>query len=334
MRPDVKLGIVISTVVVFVAGSYYLYRDKNENPIPVGADTGRLSESFPIASAPVAANQTARHSLKKIPGNKTSRNVRQPQPSSILQTPIAQRTPPKRRVEKLPLNQPAKRVANQSTSSKNRAINRQGSGKTSNLLATNQPKATRGKLSLDTKVKSNNSPAKQPLSVLSKGFNQGAGVPLTGLTTTDQDSAMETHRVQPGDTLATLAELYYGNRSYVMLLARANPRLTRPNQLPVGAVVKIPTKPTSRRGDRTVRRGRTAGQNPSHLSAMKPITRKPVSSNRRVYAVKSGDSLYLIAKRQLKDGSRWKEIFELNKTVIGQDPAHLKIGQKLILPNS
>lgn len=29
MRPDVKLGVVLAAVIIFVSGSYYLYRDRN-----------------------------------------------------------------------------------------------------------------------------------------------------------------------------------------------------------------------------------------------------------------------------------------------------------------
>jgi nucleoid-associated protein YgaU len=50
------------------------------------------------------------------------------------------------------------------------------------------------------------------------------------------------------------------------------------------------------------------------------------------YVVKSGDSLSKIAKELLGDGSRWPEIYEANKDVIGDNPNLIKPGQKLNIP--
>ena len=49
------------------------------------------------------------------------------------------------------------------------------------------------------------------------------------------------------------------------------------------------------------------------------------------YIVKSGDCLWNIAKKQLGDGSRWKEIYELNKDKI-KNPNLIYPDQSLILP--
>lgn len=51
-----------------------------------------------------------------------------------------------------------------------------------------------------------------------------------------------------------------------------------------------------------------------------------------VYTVRSGDSLWKIAKRELGLGGRWKEIYEKNKEIIGADPGLIKIGQRLVMP--
>ncbi len=51
-----------------------------------------------------------------------------------------------------------------------------------------------------------------------------------------------------------------------------------------------------------------------------------------VYEVKSGDSLSKIAKELLGDASRWPEIYEANKAVIGDNPNLIKPGQKLNIP--
>lgn len=56
---------------------------------------------------------------------------------------------------------------------------------------------------------------------------------------------------------------------------------------------------------------------------------KPVP---KTYTVKLGDSLFAIAKMQLGDGSRWKELFALNSSIIGKKPELIYAGTKLVMP--
>jgi nucleoid-associated protein YgaU len=49
--------------------------------------------------------------------------------------------------------------------------------------------------------------------------------------------------------------------------------------------------------------------------------------------VKSGDSFYKIAKEQLGNAERWKELLALNKTLVNGDPSSLQPGQTLVLPD-
>lgn len=51
-----------------------------------------------------------------------------------------------------------------------------------------------------------------------------------------------------------------------------------------------------------------------------------------VYVVKSGDTLWAIAKRQLGDGGRYGEIYNANIDVIGPSPHLIKPGQRLVMP--
>lgn len=53
--------------------------------------------------------------------------------------------------------------------------------------------------------------------------------------------------------------------------------------------------------------------------------------NNKNYTVKKGDCLYNIAKKELGDGSRWKEIYNLNKNNI-KNPNLIYPEQKLTLP--
>ncbi|MFN0117107.1 MAG: hypothetical protein ACKVQC_02285 [Elusimicrobiota bacterium] len=53
---------------------------------------------------------------------------------------------------------------------------------------------------------------------------------------------------------------------------------------------------------------------------------------RKIYVVKPGDTLALIAKRELGSVYRWKEIYALNRHLI-DDPANLEKQMKIILPS-
>ena len=55
------------------------------------------------------------------------------------------------------------------------------------------------------------------------------------------------------------------------------------------------------------------------------------SGNARTITVKAGDSLSKIAKRELGDAERWREIYDANKEQI-KDPDLIHPGQVFTLP--
>ncbi len=69
------------------------------------------------------------------------------------------------------------------------------------------------------------------------------------------------------------------------------------------------------------------------ISFLAPSIQVQANESATEYAVQSGDCLYKIAKNQLGSGSRWTEIFELNKDII-KDPALIFVGQNLKLPDA
>lgn len=55
-----------------------------------------------------------------------------------------------------------------------------------------------------------------------------------------------------------------------------------------------------------------------------------ILENAKLYTIKSGDSLWIIAQKQLGNGYRYKEILELNPNISADD--NLTIGSKLKIP--
>ena len=58
--------------------------------------------------------------------------------------------------------------------------------------------------------------------------------------------------------------------------------------------------------------------------------RRATGSN--VYVVEQGDTLFDIARYELGKASRWAEIYDLNRDVLGEDFDHLSPGTELTLP--
>jgi nucleoid-associated protein YgaU len=57
-----------------------------------------------------------------------------------------------------------------------------------------------------------------------------------------------------------------------------------------------------------------------------------VPTKTKTYTVDSGDNLSAIAQQELGDANRWREIYDLNKDVIGKNPDLIQPGMELKLP--
>lgn len=75
-----------------------------------------------------------------------------------------------------------------------------------------------------------------------------------------------------------------------------------------------------------------AAGRPAPSPARAEAAARPAPPPPKTYTVKPGDTLWAIAKRTLGDGSRWREIYEANASLIGKDPALILPGQTLRLP--
>ncbi|MHC5109210.1 MAG: LysM peptidoglycan-binding domain-containing protein [Planctomycetota bacterium] len=136
--------------------------------------------------------------------------------------------------------------------------------------------------------------------------------------------ADDTHKIQSGDSFASLAKSYYGSEKFTAFLIAANPEVTDPRRLAVGMSIRIPAppvaQPTTEAADKE--RQATLASNPS------------IPAGSRSYKVRPGDTFYDIAEDQLGDATRWREVFDLNKAAVGNDPTRLKVGQVIVIPSS
>lgn len=124
----------------------------------------------------------------------------------------------------------------------------------------------------------------------------GSATSGTQTGSTAQQGTGTTYTVKKGDTLSSIATKY--GTTYQVLAAYNG--ISNPNVISVGQVIKIPAAGTQT--------GQTATQ--------------------RTYTVKSGDSLWAIAARELGNGQRYGEI----KTLNGLSSNTIQPGQVLKLP--
>ena len=86
-------------------------------------------------------------------------------------------------------------------------------------------------------------------------------------------------------------------------------------------------------GTKTVKLSPPPAPSQPATATVEPPKRETSSAPKNAsYTVKSGDCLWNIAKKQLGDGSRWKEIYELNKDKI-KNPNLIYPDQSLTLPS-
>lgn len=127
-----------------------------------------------------------------------------------------------------------------------------------------------------------------------------------------------TYVVKQGDTFWTIAQAEYGDGTYYSHLMRANPNIT-PNRLRAGVSIKVPGK------------GEVVPASAAARLAQAGPTTRPIDA-RQEYRVGPGESLYAIAKKLYGKTDKVNQIYEMNKDLIGPNPAALKRGMVLRLP--
>lgn len=116
------------------------------------------------------------------------------------------------------------------------------------------------------------------------------------------------YTVKSGDTMSSIARDWFGTEAKWDLIAKANP-LVDPNRLTVGQVLRLPPKDTEREEGA-----------------------EPVGPEGTTYVVRSGDNLSKIARQYYGDESKWRIIYEANRSLLGDSPDNLRVGMRLTIP--
>lgn len=366
MRADVKLGIVVGIVVVSIAGGYFAFRGKPEKPIQIAAAPDMPSDrAASKAATPAGTDRASKPST--TPNRTPSRSASTPRNGGAGRSPAAPNTQPLASSDgatapastppmvpgaaRSSSPAPSERVADAKRDTPAGeapvTVPQTGSeppmtmplaGSTNAKLSPSAPAPAANVTTLaDTSKPASNTPAG---GMSATEPQRPTPVPLTArapapaeagkANAADTDAAVDTHRAQAGDTMTSLAERYYGDPALAGFLASSNPQLQEPTRLQPGQIVKIPPRPKDER-----RAGQTPVQTPPTSPAKTPpggVAKTPATA--KTYTVKPGDSFYKIARDHLGSAARWKELHELNKQLVGNDPTRLKPGQVLTLPNS
>lgn len=122
-------------------------------------------------------------------------------------------------------------------------------------------------------------------------------------------SAYTSYSIKEGDNFERIAAEWFGDPRKQSLIAIANPTVD-PIRLQIGQVIKLPPKDTPL----AIERG------------------EPTEAGVVIHVVRSGETLSDIAVEYLGKASRWREIHDANRDVIGDDPARLAVGMELRIP--
>ncbi len=142
-----------------------------------------------------------------------------------------------------------------------------------------------------------------------------------------------TYEVHPNDNYWIISNKLYGSGAYFKALAEHNRgKLPQEDKLAVGDVISAPEVseleelypglcPKPSRRDLVKHRAST-------------VSTHSIYGGGRTYTVEEGDTLFDIARYELGKASRWVEIYQLNRDVLGDDHDYLTPGLKLALPNN
>lgn len=163
--------------------------------------------------------------------------------------------------------------------------------------------------------------------------SDAAAAPKSGI----YDRQSHTYTVGPNESYWLISKRLYGTGGYFKALFEHNRRnFPFPNQLRAGDVISAPAAAVL---EQTYPQlcPRRVSQTSGGRGDGGVIPASGQSSPRggtRAYVVQEGDTLFDIAQYELGSASRWGEIYELNRNLLGNDYDYLKPGTELVLPSA
>jgi nucleoid-associated protein YgaU len=129
------------------------------------------------------------------------------------------------------------------------------------------------------------------------------------------------HDVRPGESLSLICHLYYGDVALIDELADLN-GIDDPDTVQAGHRLRVPPANLLRDGSAS------SWNEPAAQPAAEARRDAPPYAR---YRVRPGDSLSGIAERFLSSPGRWRQLYELNRDVIG-DPHEIHAGTVIRVP--
>jgi nucleoid-associated protein YgaU len=135
------------------------------------------------------------------------------------------------------------------------------------------------------------------------------------------------YKVKSGDSLATIARDQLGGEGHWELIAKANEDTLagRPDRLKVGMILRIPEKPAKTEKAAPLPK-------PGKTPELKEESIPADLAGKRTYRIKSGDSLWIIAEREMRSGVKWEKLYEANRDRL-TSKTDLKVGQVIVIPD-
>ncbi len=316
MSSGAKIGLLLALVIVGVVGAYFAFGPGSDGSPPLQANASH-SESDPLSlEAPRGEPMRPVDPLVRRPDSPPAGDGGGPLTESVRdRLNVTDQKPPFVIINRLAGASSGEDVLPVEPPSRGGA----GGGAPGTLIGTDLPPippddelpprhADGGKdgwTPPPAEDESHDSPPADSTEPASPPRNDPTPVAPTARTPTD-------YVVQAGDNFWSIAEMWFGDGSRHHLIAAANPGVDS-SKLRIGQTLKLPPKDAA-----------AAPQPPT------PTTPPPAQPG--TYTVQPGDTLVSIARRLLKDESKWKQLYDANHRVIGANPDNLKVGMVLTIP--
>lgn len=143
------------------------------------------------------------------------------------------------------------------------------------------------------------------------------------------------YEVQPNDSYWTISERLYGTGAYFKALAQQNRgKDANADRLQPGALILAPTVAELEKSypDMCPKPSRREALQSQAMSRASTVSSRNQYGRGRSYTVVEGDTLFNIARYELGKASRWAEIYDLNRDMLGKDFNYLTPGTRLAMP--